>query len=168
MAKKIIDNCTIYRLLDGMDKEKQRDRCLNALEYSNQESEELSEEKRSLFSQLFDCLSASENLDDVARILQGLILNEEFDRQNEIELLTIDKRLEYVNGFITLEELQSAIHDLMLDDYYRKAQTEYRCRLTELLAVVPESDYLPLIENIKSLKKDAIQKQLNPVCKYPN
>lgn len=167
MPKKILDNCTIYRLLDGMDKEKQRELCSNALKSYNQESEELSEEKNVLLHQLFDALSISDSSENIVNILQEIVLNEEGVRKNKLELLIIEKRFEYINGLISLEELQAYIHNLMLDDAYHFYQTEYRCQLVELLAFDLESDYLSQIEYIRKLKEKAIQKQLNPVCYYP-
>ncbi len=168
MTKKIIDNCTIFRLLDGMDKDTQRERCLAAFKSYNEESDELSEEKRELWNKLFLLLENQGYFAEVIDILKDLVLNKEEVRQNEVDLLIVHKRMEYLQGFISLEEMQGAIHDLMLDDYYHKAETEYRARLYDLLSRDSEDIDEALINNIKNLKEDAVKKKLNPVCKYPN
>lgn len=167
MAKKILDNCTIYRLLDGMDKETQRERCLHAFKSYNEESEELSEEKRELLNELFFLLE-TKGEEEIVNTLVNLVLNTEDVRQNEINLLIVHKRMEYLQGFISLEEMQSSIHDLMLDDDYHVAETEYRCQLYKLLNCPPEEMDEQSINYIKSLKEDAIKKKLNPTCTYPN
>ncbi|MDE5630602.1 MAG: hypothetical protein K2I70_03280, partial [Bacilli bacterium] len=50
MGKPVIDNCTIYRLLDGIDKDTQRELCLKALSYSQGEDMEISNEGEKLRS----------------------------------------------------------------------------------------------------------------------
>ena len=81
MTKKIIDNCTIFRLLDGMDKDTQRERCLAAFKSYNEESDELSEEKRELWNKLFLLL---ENQGDFAEVID--ILKEEMRTRHILRL----------------------------------------------------------------------------------
>ena len=168
MAKGILDNCTIYRILDSLDKDTQREKCLRAIKSYNEESDTLAEEKRELLNKLFGLSLNEEDTKEALHILKELVLNTEDIRRNELGLLLTHKRMEYVNGFISLEELQAFIHDLMLDDSYHIDETEYRCLLYKLLSCNPEEYSEDMIKQIRTAKEDAIKKQLNPVCDYPN
>lgn len=168
MAKGILDNCTIYRVLDSLDKDTQLEKCIQGIMSYNQESNELADEKRELLNKFFGLSFNEEDTKEALNILKKLVLNTEDIRRNELGLLLTHQRMEYINGFMTLEELQASIHDLMLDDEYRIDETDYRCLLYDLLSCDPEEYSEDMINHIRNLKEDAIKKQLNPTCDYPN
>lgn len=170
MEKKILDNCTIYRLLDGMDKDTQRRLVLNALKNCQEEIKTLEDLKQDEYAHLLALLK--ENAWDMKQISECLIslcfFNGEIDDcQREYGNATL--REKYLDGDITLEEMQKDIHDTMEEEERKFYPTEYDYQLLRLLSLNPEEITLKDIENIKYLKEKSLSvKQHPPVCNYPN
>lgn len=167
MGKPVIDNCTIYRLLDGMDADTQRRLCSNALKSYQEYQRETFEEKDQLKNNLLDLLKEN-NLREISDTIIEIILNQDQERQIKNELLIVLKRMEYLDGSITLEEMQSFIHDTLLDDEYYLYQVEYQCLLYHLLKKSPEEYDIGFIEEIRKQKMNAMKIKQNPTCNYPN
>lgn len=170
MEKKILDNCTIYRLLDGMDKDTQRKLVSNALKNCQEEIKALEDLKQKEYTRLLALLNENAwDMKQISECLMSLYYFEKEIAECQRESKNASLREKYLDGTITLEEMQKDIHDAMEEEEREFYPTEYDYQLLRLLSLAPEEITLKDMENIKDLKAKSLSvKQNPPVCNYPN
>lgn len=170
MAKKILDNCTIYRLLDGMSMDTQRTLVLNALRNCKEEIETNKDLKTQEYAKLLSLLS--EGVLDMKKITECLISLSYFKEEIiacEREIKNAEARKSYLDGEISLHEMQTIIHDTMEEAEGEFYPIEYNYRLLNLLSIDPLEIDIKEIEYIRKLKEKSLEAKLNlPIWKYPN
>lgn len=170
MAKAILDNCTIYRILDKIDVSTQRKLVINCLKNCKDEIRVQEELKQENYTRLLSLLQLKPfDMKQIAECLLSLYFFNSEIADNEREIANAEARESYLDGNITLEEMQTIIHDNMEKIEGELYPAEYDLQLLSLLAKDPDEISLKDVQYIKELKEKALEVRLNPpTCNYPD
>lgn len=170
MAKAILDNCTIYRILDKIDVSTQRKLVINCLKNCKDEISTQEELKKENYARLLELLKEQKlDMKQIAECLLSLYFFSSEIADNEREIANAEARESYLDGNITLEEMQTIIHDNMEKIEGELYPAEYDLQLLSLLAKNPDEISLKDVQYIKELKEKALEVRLNPLtCNYPD
>lgn len=169
MAKYVLDNCTIYRLLDRMDESVQRTLVLNALRNCKEKIETDKELREKEYANLLSLLNSHPfNMKKVAECLISIYFLDDEMKDNKREIANAEVRMQYLDGIIPLEEMQKTISDTMEIDEQEFHPTAYNYELLHLLSLEPDEITLNTIDELKGLKQKCLQGEDNPLaCKFP-